>query len=87
MLLFLLFKLSYPVFQQLGHFWSLNFMEYFNQTANFGISVTRGEYFIGRILTLANPLYVISVRSKLFCYHSEIIKKLTFNVEFNADLV
>ena len=61
-------------------------MKNFNQPPNFGISVTRGEYFISWIFTLANALYGIFIRAKLFCHHSEIIKKLTSNIKFGTDL-
>ena len=61
-------------------------MEYFNQPANFGTRVTGGEYFVGWILTLGNPLYDISIHSNLFCNHPEIIKKRSFNVKFHANL-
>ena len=62
-------------------------MKNFNQPPNFGISVTRSEYFISWIFTLANALYAIFIRAKLFCHHSEIIKKLTSNIKFGTDLV
>ena len=61
-------------------------MEYFNQPAHFGTLVTRGEYFMSWILTLANPLDGIFICAKLFCYHSEIIKKLISNIKCRTDL-
>ena len=34
-----------------------------------------------------DALWCISIRSKLFCYHREIIKKRSYNIKFHADLV